>query len=88
MLLRSAFLTPAKKSYTLSPIEVLNLPKVPPLCKKTYRVHAKKIVNAAGPWVDRLREKDHSKEGKHLQHTKGVHLVFDANTMRPSGVSK
>jgi len=45
--------------------------------KKTYRVYAKKIVNAAGPWVDRLREKDHSKEGKHLQHTKGVHLVFD-----------
>ncbi|MEC1440648.1 glycerol-3-phosphate dehydrogenase [Bacillus sonorensis] len=45
--------------------------------KKTYRVYAKKIVNATGPWVDRLREKDHSKEGKHLQHTKGVHLVFD-----------
>ncbi|NPC91995.1 glycerol-3-phosphate dehydrogenase/oxidase [Bacillus sp. WMMC1349] len=44
---------------------------------KTYKVYAKKIVNATGPWVDRLREKDQSKEGKHLQHTKGVHLVFD-----------
>ncbi|MGN9866254.1 glycerol-3-phosphate dehydrogenase [Bacillus swezeyi] len=47
------------------------------LTKKKYRVYAKKIVNATGPWVDRLREKDRSKEGKHLQHTKGVHLVFD-----------
>ncbi|MGG3574263.1 glycerol-3-phosphate dehydrogenase/oxidase [Bacillus gobiensis] len=45
--------------------------------KKTYNVYAKKIVNATGPWVDELREKDRSKEGKHLQHTKGVHLVFD-----------
>jgi len=38
---------------------------------------AKKIVNAAGPWVDTLREKDRSKKGKHLRLTKGIHLVFD-----------
>ncbi|MDF9765376.1 glycerol-3-phosphate dehydrogenase [Bacillus velezensis] len=47
------------------------------LSGKEYKVCAKKIVNATGPWVDELREKDHSKSGKHLQHTKGVHLVFD-----------
>lgn len=47
------------------------------LTKKEYKVYAKKIVNATGPWVDQLREKDHSKNGKHLQHTKGIHLVFD-----------
>lgn len=40
-------------------------------------VRAKKIVNAAGPWVDTLREKDHSKKGKYLHLTKGVHLVID-----------
>jgi glycerol-3-phosphate dehydrogenase len=44
---------------------------------KTYEIFAKKIVNAAGPWVDTLREKDHSKKGKSLQLTKGVHLVLD-----------
>ncbi len=38
-------------------------------------IKAKKIVNAAGPWVDTLREKDNSLEGKRLHHTKGVHLV-------------
>ncbi|QTN00347.1 FAD-dependent oxidoreductase [Sediminibacillus dalangtanensis] len=43
-------------------------------------VYAKKIVNAAGPWVDTLREKDGSKKGKTLQLTKGVHLVFDGET--------
>ncbi|WP_449621078.1 glycerol-3-phosphate dehydrogenase/oxidase [Robertmurraya sp. Marseille-Q9965] len=40
--------------------------------------YAKKIVNASGPWVDVLREKDGSKNGKTIQHTKGIHLVFDA----------
>ncbi|NMO96523.1 glycerol-3-phosphate dehydrogenase/oxidase [Paenibacillus lemnae] len=35
------------------------------------------IVNAAGPWVDRVREMDQSKKGKMLQLTKGVHLVID-----------
>ncbi|WP_085994601.1 glycerol-3-phosphate dehydrogenase/oxidase [Oceanobacillus senegalensis] len=39
--------------------------------------HAKKIVSAAGPWVDTLRDIDGSKKGKRLQLTKGIHLVFD-----------
>ncbi|HJV46757.1 MAG TPA: glycerol-3-phosphate dehydrogenase/oxidase, partial [Bacillota bacterium] len=42
-----------------------------------YHLYAKKIVNAAGPWVDILREKDHSKKGKTLKLSKGIHLVFD-----------
>ncbi len=33
------------------------------------------VVNATGPWVDGLREADHSKEGKQLHLTKGVHIV-------------
>ncbi|WP_442603564.1 FAD-dependent oxidoreductase [Paenibacillus sp. KN14-4R] len=40
-------------------------------------IHAHKIANAAGPWVDTLRDLDHSKTGKRLHLTKGVHLVFD-----------
>ncbi|WP_240374015.1 glycerol-3-phosphate dehydrogenase/oxidase [Bacillus piscicola] len=44
---------------------------------KKRTIHARKIVNAAGPWVDTLREKDDSKLGKFLTLTKGVHLVFD-----------
>ena len=47
------------------------------LTGETYQVHAKKIVNAAGPWVDSIREMDHSKKGKTLQLSKGVHLVID-----------
>ncbi|WP_025028476.1 glycerol-3-phosphate dehydrogenase/oxidase [Caldalkalibacillus mannanilyticus] len=44
---------------------------------KAVDIYAKKMVNAAGPWVDSLREKDRSKQGKSLQLTKGVHIVFD-----------
>jgi len=45
------------------------------LSGKTFRVYARKIVNAAGPWVDELRRIDRSLSGKHLLLTKGVHLV-------------
>ncbi|MFC0523789.1 glycerol-3-phosphate dehydrogenase/oxidase [Pontibacillus salicampi] len=45
-----------------------------------HTIYAKKIVNAGGPWVDTLREKDGSKKGKTLQLTKGIHLVFDQQT--------
>jgi glycerol-3-phosphate dehydrogenase len=44
---------------------------------KVYKIHAKNIVNATGPWVDELREKDKSKYGKYIHWTKGVHLVID-----------
>ncbi|NAS31049.1 FAD-dependent oxidoreductase [Flavobacteriaceae bacterium R38] len=43
---------------------------------EAYKVHAKYVINAAGPWVDNLRETDGSKKGKRLHLTKGVHLVF------------
>ncbi|MGL4820986.1 MAG: glycerol-3-phosphate dehydrogenase/oxidase, partial [Bacilli bacterium] len=45
----------------------------------TFTIHADHVVNATGPWVDRLREKDGTKEGKTLRLTKGVHLVFDGS---------
>lgn len=39
------------------------------------QINATVIVNAAGPWVDELREINHSKKGKRLHLTKGVHIV-------------
>jgi len=47
------------------------------LTDETFKITAKKIVNATGPWVDDIRAKDHSKKGKFLQLSKGVHLVID-----------
>ena len=41
------------------------------------KIFAKNIVNATGPWVDKLREKDNSLKGKRIHHTKGIHIVFD-----------
>lgn len=41
----------------------------------SFEIRAKAIVNAAGPWVDELRELDQSKKGKRLHLTKGVHIV-------------
>ncbi|URM34478.1 glycerol-3-phosphate dehydrogenase/oxidase [Cytobacillus firmus] len=42
-----------------------------------HEIRAKKVINAAGPWVDSIREKDGSRKGKTLRMTKGVHLVID-----------
>jgi glycerol-3-phosphate dehydrogenase len=33
------------------------------------------VVNATGPWVDVVRDKDNSRQGKQIHHTKGVHIV-------------
>lgn len=45
------------------------------LTEQTFDIKAKYVVNAAGPWVDELRQLNHSKIGKRLHLTKGVHLV-------------
>ncbi|KRM35109.1 glycerol-3-phosphate dehydrogenase [Agrilactobacillus composti DSM 18527 = JCM 14202] len=41
-------------------------------------IHARRVINAAGPWVDTIRKLDGSDAGKHLHLTKGVHLVVDS----------
>ncbi len=45
------------------------------LSDENYEIKAKYVVNACGPWVDELRQINHSKTGKRLHLTKGVHLV-------------
>ncbi|MBT2684143.1 glycerol-3-phosphate dehydrogenase/oxidase [Bacillus sp. ISL-37] len=47
------------------------------LTGEEYEVHAKKVVNATGPWVDGIREMDDSKKGKTLKLSKGIHIVID-----------
>ena len=43
--------------------------------EESFDIKAKYVVNAAGPWVDELRQINNSKIGKRLHLTKGVHLV-------------
>ncbi|WP_051633526.1 glycerol-3-phosphate dehydrogenase/oxidase [Bacillus sp. UNC41MFS5] len=47
------------------------------LTGSVHDIYAKHIINATGPWVDSLRDKDRSLSGKKLRLTKGVHLVID-----------
>lgn len=42
---------------------------------ESFNIRAKKVINAAGPWVDELRKTDKSLKGKRLHLTKGVHIV-------------
>lgn len=42
---------------------------------------ARHIVNAAGPWVDQLRDKDRSLHGKRLFLSKGVHIVVSRDRL-------
>jgi glycerol-3-phosphate dehydrogenase len=41
----------------------------------TFNIQTKYVVSAAGPWVDTLRSKNQSLEGKRLFLSKGVHIV-------------
>jgi len=45
------------------------------ISKEDFEIKAITVVNAAGPWVDELRSLNHSKKGKQLHLTKGVHIV-------------
>jgi glycerol-3-phosphate dehydrogenase len=47
------------------------------LSAQALNIRAKKVVNAAGPWVDRVRSTAEEVKGKRLHLTKGIHLVFD-----------
>jgi glycerol-3-phosphate dehydrogenase len=57
--------------------KVVGVKAVNQLNGEIFEILAKKIINATGPWVDTLREKDQSLSGKKLRLTKGVHLVID-----------
>lgn len=43
---------------------------------RSYSIYADFIVNAAGPWVDKVRIKDAPVTGKHMVLAKGIHIVF------------
>ncbi|RMG28489.1 MAG: glycerol-3-phosphate dehydrogenase/oxidase [Bacteroidetes bacterium] len=47
----------------------------------TFQIWAKKVVSAAGPWADELRQKNESLQGKRLHLTKGVHIVLPYEKM-------
>ncbi len=47
------------------------------LHNQTYAISAKKVVNAAGPWINEVRKQDQAECREKLSLTKGVHLVFD-----------
>lgn len=47
------------------------------LTGEMYEINAKKVINAAGPWVDEVRKKDYTLNNKQLRLTKGVHVVID-----------
>ncbi|WP_405102913.1 glycerol-3-phosphate dehydrogenase/oxidase [Oceanobacillus sp. FSL H7-0719] len=60
--------------------QVVGVIAVDQITEKSYEFKGKKVINASGPWVDQLREKDGSKQGKTLLLTKGIHLVFDKSS--------
>lgn len=41
-----------------------------------YELKCKYVISAAGPWVDKIRQKNKSLKGKKLHPTKGVHIVL------------
>ena len=45
------------------------------LSKAAYQSKARYVINATGPWVDKVRSKDEDVKGKHLRPTMGIHIV-------------
>ncbi|QUG41341.1 glycerol-3-phosphate dehydrogenase/oxidase [Psychrobacillus sp. INOP01] len=57
--------------------KVIGAEIVDTVSNKRISIHAKKIVNATGPWVDGVRALDAIENKKKLKLTKGVHVVID-----------
>lgn len=57
--------------------KVTGIQAVDQLTNESMTISATKVINASGPWVDEVRKKDGSENGKHLRLTKGVHIVID-----------
>jgi glycerol-3-phosphate dehydrogenase len=51
------------------------------IANKEFSVQAAVVVNATGPWVDEVRQADHTISGKRLHLTKGVHIVVDKKVL-------
>ncbi len=50
---------------------------------QTIKIKSNRTVNASGPWVDTLRQKDSDGvQGKHLYLTKGVHIVIPQSKLK------
>ncbi|EAD8959389.1 glycerol-3-phosphate dehydrogenase/oxidase [Listeria monocytogenes] len=47
------------------------------LSGKAYDIKGHRVINATGPWVDKVRKLDYAINNKHLRLTKGIHLVID-----------
>jgi glycerol-3-phosphate dehydrogenase len=56
--------------------QISGVQAVDELSHETFIIHATTIVNAAGPWVDELRDINGSRTEKRLHLTKGVHIVL------------
>ena len=60
------------KKNKVSGVEVTDL-----LHNEMFEIKGKRVINAAGPWVDDVRSKDYSTNNKQLILTKVVHIVID-----------
>jgi glycerol-3-phosphate dehydrogenase len=57
--------------------KIIGVHAVDQLTGEQLTITATTVVSATGPWVDDVRERDGSKQGKTLHLTKGVHVVID-----------
>ena len=46
------------------------------LTQNSFKLKAKQVINAAGPWVDEIRLNDGQLGAQRLHHTKGIHIVI------------
>jgi glycerol-3-phosphate dehydrogenase len=63
--------------FTYNQKKITGIEVMDQLSGNKFIISGKKVVNAAGPWVDEVRNLDYSKNSKQLRLTKGVHLVLD-----------
>lgn len=65
------------ESFIYNEEKITGVEVIDTLTNEKVAIHATKVVNAAGPWVDDVKDIEGETTGKHLILSKGAHLVFD-----------
>lgn len=62
-------------AFDLSGGQIAGVRAVDRLSGREFTIRARQVLNATGPWVDRVSRLAGDERGPHLQPTKGVHLI-------------
>lgn len=65
------------KEFIFEDKRIIGVRALDTISNRDIEIRGKIVVNATGPWADQILQQDYTRIQKHLQLTKGIHIVID-----------